>query len=56
MPSAKNNGLLVRKKIKNKVKKLLTIKNCYAIIIMGKARKNLITEVKNGRQRIKKKN
>jgi len=34
MPSAKNNGLLVRKKIKNKVKKLLTIKNIYAIIII----------------------
>ena len=34
MPNAKNNGLLVRKKIKNKVKKLLTIKNGYAIIII----------------------
>ena len=41
MPSAKNNGLLVRKKIKKNVKKLLTLKFSYAIIIIwqGKEKK-----------------
>jgi len=47
MPNAKNNGLLVRKKIKNKVKKLLTIKNGYAIIIIWQGKeKNLKRRLK----------
>jgi len=48
MPSAKNNGLLVRKKIKKNVKKLLTYKMRYVIIIIWvrQEKKSYFMEVK----------